>query len=178
MRPGPRLERADDPARCRTARERANHADNDVNDGWQVDPEAEPGGEEGAADELAFRTDVEKPGLEGDGDREPGQDERCGVDRGLRQWREDSANRATVKGGRDGVRVQDRALEHRRVGGRRGIPRAIALPGAAKGVLHACRTGGSVKAISRPPMTMATTIASVVTTAEALEDRVDDGPAG
>ena len=140
MRAGPGLELADEPADRRPAGEAAQHADDHVDHRRQADAVAEVGGHDRAADELALPADVEQARLVRQGDREPGQDQRRGLHARLGQRVEHRGQVAVVDGRadrglaeqrRDGVRVEDRALEQLDVRAYRGGPGQI--EGVARG---------------------------------------------
>ncbi len=122
VRPGSRLDLAHDPADRRAADEGADDADDRVQHDRQVDRVTQPGRDESAADPLARRADVEHPGPETYRHRQPGKDQRGGLERGQRQWIEDRRDRTAVEGGRDRPRAEYRALEQRRVGRGHRIP--------------------------------------------------------
>ena len=122
VRAGPRLEVTDDPAHHRAAGEPADQADDHVDDRRQADREPQVGDHDRAADPLAGGADVEQAGPERQRHREPGQDQRRGLGRSLRERVEDRADRAAVERRGDRVRVDDRTLEQRRVGRRDRLP--------------------------------------------------------
>ena len=71
----------------------ADEGDDDVDDRRQLPGEADVAGEDRAHDQLALDADVEQPGAERDADGEPAEDQRRGVDQGLRDRPEAPARR-------------------------------------------------------------------------------------
>ena len=82
------LRLAGDPADRRAADEAAEDADDHVHEERQAQAVAEPGGHDGAADELALAADVEQARLVRQRDGETGEDQRRRADRRLRQRHE------------------------------------------------------------------------------------------
>ena len=160
VRAGPGLELADQPAERRAAHETADHADHGVHEQRQADPVAEVRGDDHAADELALRADVEQARLVGQRDRQTGQDQRRGLDAGLRQRVEDGgqvavvdrrADRRLLEQRRDRVRVDDRSLEHLHVGAHRGIPgRRDGMAGSREEVTPGVQHGGVRERVQQP----------------------------